>query len=73
MIIGYEAVSRSRGILLGSVGEHSRQRRRRPVRDVGASGKANVGISNDKGGGMPPRRKTKVSRATLIAPGSVGS
>ena len=23
--------------------------------------KANVGISNDKGGGKPPRRKTKVS------------
>ena len=35
--------------------------------------KANVGISNDKGGEMPPRRKTKVSRATLIVPGSVGS
>ena len=31
--------------------------------------KSNVGISNDKGGEMPPRRKTKVSRATLIAPG----
>ena len=26
---------------------------------VGASGKANVGISNDKGGEKPPRRKTK--------------
>ena len=40
---------------------------------AGAYGKANVGISNDKGGEMPPRRKTKVSRATLIAPGLVGS
>ena len=39
------------------------------VRYVGAYGKANVGISNDKGGEMPPRRKTKVSRATLIGPG----
>ena len=28
---------------------------------AGAHGKANVGISNDKGGEMPPRRKTKVS------------
>ncbi len=27
----------------------------------GACGKANVGISNDKGGEKPPRRKTKVS------------
>ena len=27
----------------------------------GAYGKANVGISNDKGGEKPPRRKTKVS------------
>ena len=25
------------------------------------AGNANVGISNDKGGGKPPRRKTKVS------------
>ena len=33
---------------------------------AGAHGKANVGISNDKGGEMPPRRKTKVSSATLI-------
>ena len=39
----------------------------------GASGKANVGISNDKGCVMHPRRKTKVSGATLIVPGSVGS
>ena len=55
------------------VGEHSSLRRRCPARDAGASGKANVGISNAKGGAMPPRRKTKVSRATLIVPGSVGS
>ena len=55
------------------VGEHSSLRRRRAARGAGAAGKANVGISNEKGGGMPPRRKTKVSRATLIAPGSVGS
>ena len=27
----------------------------------GADGKANVGISNDKGGEKPPRRKTKDS------------
>ena len=43
------------------VGEHSIRRRRRGVSHTGAYGKANVGISNDKGGGKPPRRKTKVS------------
>jgi hypothetical protein len=29
--------------------------------DVGAIGKANVGISNDKAGEKPAHRKTKVS------------
>ena len=40
---------------------------------AGADGKANVGISNDKEGKIPSRRKTKVSRAMSIIPGSVGS
>ena len=44
-------------------------RRMRGASGAGARGKANVGISNDKGGGMPPRRKAKGSRATLIGPG----
>lgn len=44
-----------------SVGEHSMQRRRLSVSFAGAHRKANVGISNDKGGEKPPRRKTKVS------------
>ena len=39
----------------------------------GAYGKANVGISNDKTGEIPVRRKTKVSRAMSIIPGQVGS
>ena len=43
------------------VGEHSIQRRRCAARRVGAYGKANVGISNDKAGEKPARRKTKVS------------
>ncbi len=43
------------------VGEHSGIRRRCPARGAGGAGKANVGISNDKGGGKPPRRKTKGS------------
>ena len=40
---------------------------------AGAYGKANVGISNDKGNEIFPRRKTEVSRAMSISPGSVGS
>ena len=40
---------------------------------AGGHGKANVGISNDKEGEIPSRRKTKVSRAMSIIPGSVGS
>ena len=41
--------------------------------DPGAYGKANVGMSNDKKGEIPFRRKTEVSRAMPISPGSVGS
>ena len=48
-------------VLITSVGEHSTLRRRCGVSHAGACGKANVGISNDKGGEKPPRRKTKVS------------
>ena len=44
-----------------SVGEHSRCVEGVRTTDAGACGKANVGISNDKGGEKPPRRKTKVS------------
>ena len=40
--------------------EHSIPRRRRGVSHSGAYGKE-IGISNDKGGEKPPRRKTKVS------------
>ena len=36
-------------------------RRRWRTTAAGASGKANVGISNDKEGEMPSRRKVKVS------------
>ena len=37
------------------------RRRSGSVRSRGVSGKANVGISNDKESEKPPRRKTKVS------------
>ena len=48
---------------------------RRMVRttDPGAYGKANVGISNDKRGKIPLRRKSKVSREMPISPGLVRS
>ena len=39
----------------------------------GGHGKANVVISNDKEGEIPSRRKSKVSRAMPVIPGSVGS
>ena len=44
-----------------SVGEHSMCVEGEGTTLSGAHGKANVGISNEKGGEMPPRRKTKVS------------
>ena len=49
------------GCIDTAVGEHSKQRRRRVERHSGAFRKANVGISNDKGGEKPPRRKTEDS------------
>ena len=47
--------------LLSMVGEHSSLRRSSSASYCGASGKANVGISNDKAGEKPAHRKTKVS------------
>ena len=44
-------------------------RRMVKITDPGAHGKANVGISNDKRGEIPLRRKSKVSRAMPISPG----
>ena len=52
-----------------SVGEHSIGVEGRRTTSAGAYGKANVGISNDKECEMHSRRKTKVSRATLIGRG----
>ena len=43
------------------VGEHSGLRRSCTVRYSGAARKANVGMSNDKRGERPLRRKTKGS------------
>ena len=44
-------------------------RRMVKMTDPGAHGKANVGISNDKRGKIPLRRRSKVSRAMPIIPG----
>ena len=69
MIIGYKQRTEAVGTFRGSVGEHSILRRRRAARHSGAYGKAKVAISNEKEGEIPSRRKTKVSRATPVAPG----
>ncbi len=47
-------------------------RRMVKMTDPGAHGKANVGISNDKKGEIPFRRKTEVYRAMPIRPGLFG-
>ena len=44
-------------------------RRMVQITNPGAHGKANVGISSDKRGEIPLRRKSKVSRAMPISPG----
>ena len=66
---------RRRGIAIikVSVGEHSYCLEGAWTMCAGALGKANVGISNDKRGEIPLRRKTKVSRAMSFSPGLVGS
>ena len=43
------------------VGEHSTTGEAGATSNCGGSGKANVGISNDKAGEKPAHRKTKVS------------
>ena len=42
------------------------------MRFAGALGSENVGMSNHKAGENPAHRKSKVSWATVIAPGLVG-
>ena len=43
------------------VGERCCRRRRRTVRSAGAAASENAGMSNDKAGENPARRKPKVS------------
>ena len=62
-------IAEAAGHLRMSVGEHSSGVEGMRTTHAGVVGKANVGISNDKECEMHSRRKTKVSRATLIGPG----
>ncbi len=55
------------------VGERSPSLRRCTVRCAGGTRSANADMSNVKTGEKPVRRKPKVSRATLIGAGLVGS
>lgn len=52
----------------GLVGERSVGRRRRRETDFGGIRSENAGISSEKGGENPPRRKTKVFRVKLVFP-----
>ena len=52
----------------GLVGERSVGRGRRTERNSGGIGSENAGISSEKGGENPPRRKTKVFRVKLVFP-----
>ena len=40
-----------------------------PARGAGGNGRENAGISNEKTGEIPVRRKPKVSRVKAICPG----
>ena len=55
------AEAMGRRLTPASVGEHSRRGEAEGASRGGAPRKADVGMSNDKGGGIPPRRKTKGS------------
>jgi hypothetical protein len=58
--------------IYGMVEERSVGLRRCVVKHAGGIRSANADMSNDKGGERPPRRKPKVSCATLIGAGLVG-
>ena len=56
---------------IGAVEEHSQGIEAVPIRSRGALGRDYVGMSSDKAGGKPARRKPKGSRGRLIRPGLV--
>ena len=69
---GTEAADRSRPRAAAVVGERSCRRRSGTVRSRGAAASENAGMSNDKAGENPARRKPKVSWGREIRPGLVG-
>ena len=58
--------------LLGVVGERSVRDEARPTRTCGQAGIDHAGMSNEKAGESPARRKPKVSGARFILLGSAG-
>lgn len=62
MIIGHKHITEAIDLDINRDGRGAFQLRRSSfVRDCGAAGKENVGISNDNAGEKPAHQKTKVS------------
>ncbi len=55
------------------VGERCVDRRRCTGKSTGGITSENAGMSSEKEGENPSRRKSKVSRAMLVIPGEVGT
>ena len=55
------------------VGERCVDRRRRTGKSTGGIISENAGMSSEKEGENPSRRKSKVSRVKLVFPGEVGT
>ena len=70
-MIGTQVFNRNYG-LERVVGKRSNCIEAEAVSDCGAVGSDNPGMSNDKYGQNPYRRKDKVSWARLVLPGLVG-
>ncbi len=71
-MIGTQVFNRNHG-LERVVGKRSSSAEAEVENDRGAAGSENPGMSNDKYGQNPYRRKDKVSWGRLVLPGLVGS
>ena len=72
-MIGNKQKAEAAGSRKRAVGERSCQLRRRPERVAGAAGSEYAGLSNDKAGENPARRKPKDSWGRYIRPGLAGT
>ena len=73
-ISGAKAQNRSRGIVLDTMGRGAfLSGRRQTGRTAGRIRSENAGMSSETTGENPVHRKPKVSRATLVVPGLVGT